>query len=96
MNEREDAIETMTIAKNRVAVFLRLSKNPDFQEFMEEVKKIRETYVGLLESPTADTKIDIIRGGLIATKDVMNITESLSSRSKRIRETLEELKEVDE
>lgn len=92
MNEREIALETLEAERNRVASMQRLKANPDFQLFFEEVKKLRETYVSLLETPGADTKIDIIRGGLIATKDIMNNLEISTGRASEIAERIKELK----
>lgn len=93
MNEREDAIEELSGARLRIESLQRLAANPDFQMYLDEVKKLRENYVSLIESPAADTKIDIVRGGLAATKDILNITETLSTRSKQVFQKLAELKE---
>lgn len=90
-NEIEQATEDLKKAQGVTEAYRRLNLNTDFQIFLREILILRESYRDLIENPMEDTKLDTVRGGLIAIRDILGKFKSTKDRSADLAAKLAEL-----
>lgn len=87
--ERARPIVEKELARSNA--YLRLKENSDFSLYLSYLQEKLNSYRDLLEDSSTE-KIDTVRGGIIAVREVLAEFELAASRVKELEQKLKELK----
>lgn len=92
MTEVEEHIQALEKELVRTQSCVRLSQNSDFLVFRDMMDKKLAEYRTMLEERAEDERSNIVRGGILALKDMFNLFDNVGNREKEIISSLKELK----
>ena len=91
MTEEQQVIESTQKELVKSETFKRLANNPDFIVFRELLENTQTKYRTMLEEQLEDNRSNLLRGGIIAIKDVLSLFDVTVSREKNLLEFLKEI-----
>ena len=91
MTEEEQVLESTKKELLKSETFKRLGNNPDFIVFRELLENTQLKYRTMLEEQLEDNRSNLLRGGIIAIKDVLSLFDVTVSREKNLLEFLKEI-----
>lgn len=74
----------------RANAYTRLKENSDFAQYLDYLREKLNSYRDLLEDSSTE-KIDTVRGGIIAVREILAEFELAASRVKELEGKLKEL-----
>lgn len=92
MTEVEQHIQTLEKELVKTQSCIRLSQNSDFLVFREMMDKKLAEYRTMLEERAEDERSNIVRGGILALKDMFNLFDNVGNRETELISSLKELK----
>jgi predicted KAP-like P-loop ATPase len=93
MTEEEAIIQQKEVELIKSQACVRLSQNPDFKVLREILESTQTKYRTMLEELVEDNRSNVLRGGIIAIKDVLALFDATASREKNLLEFLKEIKQ---
>ena len=88
--EAQLALEVLVKERDQIYSFERLRINPDFQRYMQEIEKRRESLRDLLEV-AKDEELSTIRGQIQAIKGMRDLFDTTLNRREAVVERIKEL-----
>ena len=92
MTEEELVIQNAEKELVKSQTCKRLSENPDFKVFRGILEDKLTEYRTMLEERPEDNRSNILRGGIVAIKDVLSLFDVTGSRGDKLIEFIKELK----
>lgn len=93
MEDKSEVIVTAERELLKSTTCKRLSENPDFTVFRQMLEDKKNEYREMLEGQLEDNRSNLLRGGIIAIKEVLSLFDLTGGREKSLVDFLKELKE---